>query len=145
MLMHANNGGVDHLDSSIVSTGKRVYDAAPDTSPPPADETIIADRVRTKMTRQIAPRCPGSQDPEDAVEDTSVVYPRNATRLIRQHGLDGNPFVICEFVAHDSSPQFGSLNHEGLANANSWRGPGFGAYGQKRTLTTDSPLPKPTK
>jgi hypothetical protein len=32
MLMHANNGGVDHLDSSIVSTGKRVYDAAPDTS-----------------------------------------------------------------------------------------------------------------
>jgi tetratricopeptide (TPR) repeat protein len=110
------------------SAYKRVYDAAPDTSPPPADETVIAGRVRTKMIRQIAPRCPGSQDPEDAVEDTSVVYPRNATRLIRQHGLDGNPFVICEFVAHDSSPQFGSLNHEGLANANSWRGPGFGAY-----------------
>jgi hypothetical protein len=24
------------------------------------------------MIRQIAPRCPGSQDPEDAVEDTPV-------------------------------------------------------------------------
>jgi len=40
------------------------------------------------MIRQIAPRCPGSQDPEDAVEDTSVVYPRNATRLIRQYGSE---------------------------------------------------------
>jgi hypothetical protein len=36
MLMHADNGGVDHLDSGIVGSGKRVYDAAPDTSPPPA-------------------------------------------------------------------------------------------------------------
>ncbi|WP_179867950.1 NADPH-dependent F420 reductase [Rhizobium anhuiense] len=27
----------------------------------------------------------------------------------------GRPFIIGEFVAHDSSPQFGSLNHRGLA------------------------------
>src|SRR3954463_1171021 len=62
-------------------------------------------------------KVPGSQDPEDAVEHRSVVYPRNATRLIRQHGLDGNPFMTSKFVAHDSSPQFGSLNHRGLAIA----------------------------
>jgi hypothetical protein len=36
------------------------------------------------------------------------VYPRNATRLIRQHGLDGKPFIVGEFVAHDSSPKYGS-------------------------------------
>jgi hypothetical protein len=108
MLVHTDNGGVDHLDSGIVGSGKRVYDAAPDTSAPPADETVIASRVRAKMIRQIAPRSPGSQDPEDAVEDTSVVYPRNATRLIRQHGLDGKPFIVGEFVAHDSSPKYGS-------------------------------------
>jgi hypothetical protein len=81
MLMYTDNGGVDHLDSGVVGSGKRVYDAAPDASPPPADETVIAGRVRAKMIRQIAPRCPGSQDPEDAVEDTPVVYSRNATRL----------------------------------------------------------------
>src|SRR5215471_6358275 len=99
--------GVDHLDSGIVGSGKCVYDAAPDTNPPPADETVIAGRVRAKMIRQIAPRCPGSQDPEDAVEDTSVVYPRNATRLVRQHRLDGKPFIVGEFVAHDSTPSLG--------------------------------------
>src|ERR1700722_17393681 len=76
-------------------------------APPPAHETAIAGRVRAKMIRQIAPRRPGSQDPEDAVEDTSVVHPRNATRLVRQHGLDGSPFIVGEFVAHDSTPSLG--------------------------------------
>ena len=37
--------------------------------------------------------------------------------LFGQHRLDGNPFIIGGFVAHDSSPQFGSLNHRGSANA----------------------------
>jgi hypothetical protein len=32
MLMHADNGGVDYLDSGIMSSGKRFYDAAPDTA-----------------------------------------------------------------------------------------------------------------
>jgi hypothetical protein len=35
MLMHADNGGVDHLDSGIMSSGKFFYDAAPNTGPPP--------------------------------------------------------------------------------------------------------------
>ncbi|OKO91298.1 hypothetical protein AC629_02730 [Bradyrhizobium sp. NAS80.1] len=42
MLMHADNGGIDHLDSGIMGAGKCVDDAAPDTSPPPADEAIVA-------------------------------------------------------------------------------------------------------
>ncbi|GGI33945.1 hypothetical protein GCM10010987_76920 [Bradyrhizobium guangdongense] len=121
MLMHAGNGGVYHLNSGVMGSGKRVDDAAPDASPLPADETVTAGRVRAKMIRQIAPRCPGSQDPEDAMEDTTVVHPRNATRLVRQHGLDGNPFMIGEFVAHDSNPQFGSLNHSDLVRRNASR------------------------
>jgi hypothetical protein len=44
---------------------------------------------------------------ENAIEDTSVVRPRNATRLVRQHRLDCNPFIVGEFVAHDSSPSLG--------------------------------------
>jgi hypothetical protein len=104
--MHADDGGVDHLDSGIVGYGKRVYDAAPDARPAPSDEAIVTGGVGAKMIRQIAPRCSGAQDPEYAIEDTPVVYPRNATWLVRQDGPDGNPFMISEFVAHDSSPQF---------------------------------------
>src|SRR4051794_31746978 len=117
MLMHADNGGVDHLDSGIISRGKCVYDAAPDTSPPPANEAVVARSVWTKRLGQITPGCSGSQDPEDAIENTTVVYSRNAARLARQHRPDGDPFIIGEFVAHDSSPQFGSLNHAGRPNA----------------------------
>src|SRR5215831_713492 len=118
MLMHADNGGVDHLDSGVMGSGKCVYDATPDTSSPPADEAVVACGVRTKRLGQITPGCSGAQDPEDAIEDTAVVHPRNATRLVRQHRLDGSPFIIGEFVAHDSSPQFGSLNHGSLAESN---------------------------
>jgi len=31
MLMHADNGGFDHLDSGVVGSRQGVYDAAPDT------------------------------------------------------------------------------------------------------------------
>jgi hypothetical protein len=116
--MHADDGSVDHLDSGIMSTSKCVNDAAPDTSPPPPNKSVVAGSVRTKRFGQITPRRPRAQDPEDAIEDTAVVNPWNATRLVRQHGLDGSPFIIREFVAHDSSPRFGSLNHSGLARRN---------------------------
>ena len=126
--MHTDNGGVDHLDSGIVGSGKCVYDAAPDTSPPPADETVIAGRVRAKMIRQIAPRCPGSQDPEDAVEDTSVVYQRNATRLVWQHRSYGGPFIVGEFVAHVDPPVW-EIESRGVGpSATLLARPRFGAH-----------------
>jgi len=71
--------------------------------------TSDVDSVRTKHLGQITPRCSRAQDPEDAIEDTTVVNPRNSTRLVRQHGLDGNPFIIGEFVALRCS-RFASLN-----------------------------------
>jgi hypothetical protein len=88
---HADNRGVDHLDSGVVGSSKCVYDAAPDTSPPPTDEAVVACGVRNKHLGQITPRRSRAQDPEDAIEDTTVVNPRNATRLVRKQGLDGNP------------------------------------------------------
>jgi hypothetical protein len=62
--------------------------------------------IGAKRLRPIAPRCAGSQDPKDAVQDTAVT-----ARLVRQHRLDGRPLVVGEFVAHDSRLQFGHLNH----------------------------------
>jgi len=136
--MHADNGGVDHLDSGIMGTGKRVYDAAPDTSPPPANESVVASGVWAERLRQITPGCSGSQDPEDAIEDTTVVYPRNSTRLVRQHRLDGGPFIVGEFIAHGSKPLFGSLNHRRKAKPNApWPTPAPGALGQSEHRPAD--------
>lgn len=58
--MHTDDGGVDHLDSGIVGRGKCVYDAAPDTSPPPANKAVVASGVRTKRLREITPGRSGS-------------------------------------------------------------------------------------
>jgi hypothetical protein len=69
--------------AAIMGGGKRVYDAALDTSPPPPNDAVVASGERTKRLRQITPGGAGSQDPENAIEDTTVVYPRNAAWLVR--------------------------------------------------------------
>src|SRR5262249_39941843 len=66
------------------------------------NEAIVAGGVGTKTVRQVPPRRPGSQHPKDAVENTAVVHPDYATRRVREHGLDGGPFVVGKFIAHDS-------------------------------------------
>jgi hypothetical protein len=64
-----------------------------------------------KMSGRSRHGAPDRKDPEDTIEDTTVVHPWNAARLVRQHRFDGSPLMVGEFVAHDSRLQFASLNH----------------------------------
>src|SRR5262249_7543117 len=113
MLMHADDRCVDHLHSSVMSAGERAHDLGPDARSSPANEAIVASGVWAELLRQVAPwRC-RSQDPEDAVEDGTVVHPWHAARLVGQHRLDGSPLIVGEFVAHDSAPSVRGLNLEG--------------------------------
>jgi hypothetical protein len=106
MLMHADNRRVDHLHGGVMGASQSVHDLGPDADarPPPANDAIVAGGVGAEAAGQIAPRCSRSQDPEDAIEDTTVVHAAQATRLVEQHRLDGSPLIIGEFVAHHSSP-----------------------------------------
>src|SRR5262249_7986505 len=88
--MYADNRRVDHLHGGVMSAGQCAHDLGPDARSSPANEAIIASGVRAKVVWQVAPRCPRSQDPEDAIEDTTVVHPWHAARLVRQHRLDGS-------------------------------------------------------
>ena len=100
--MHAHDGRVDHLHRRVMSGGQRLHDPVPDTCPPPANEAIVASGVRAKALRQIAPRRTRSQDPEYAVEDTTVIDAGNAAWLVREHRPDEAPFIVAEFIPHDS-------------------------------------------
>jgi predicted secreted protein len=111
MLVHAHDGCIDHLHHAIMSGGQRFHDLVPDASLPPANEAIVAARVWPIVLWQVAPRRTRTQDPEDAVEHATVIYTPNTARLVRQHLFDGSPFLITEFVAHDSKLRFGSLTH----------------------------------
>jgi hypothetical protein len=83
MLVHADDGGIDHLHSRIVSGGQNIHNPVPDASPPPADEAIVTGCMGSIETREITPRRPRPQDPEDAIEDTPIVYTGNAARFVR--------------------------------------------------------------
>src|SRR6266545_53311 len=91
--------------------GQRLHDLVPHSSPAPANEAVVAGGVRPKVLRQITPRRTRTQNPKDAVKHAPVIYTGHAARFVRQVRLDGSPFIIGEFIAHDSRFQFGSLNH----------------------------------
>src|ERR1700751_5560403 len=72
MLMYANNRGVDHLHGGIMGAGQCTHELCPHARASPANEAIVASRVRAKVIRKITPWRPRSQDPEDAIEDAAV-------------------------------------------------------------------------
>src|SRR5262249_5287231 len=57
MLVHADDGRIDHLHRRIVSHRQRSRNPVPDTRPPPANEAIVASRRGTAAVWQIAPWC----------------------------------------------------------------------------------------
>src|SRR5215216_1735454 len=103
--MHADNGRVDHLHCGVMSAGECIHDLGPYASPSPANEPVVTSGVRTEVVRQIAPRCSRPQYPENAIEHAPVVHPWHTARLVRQHWLHSGPFIVAEFIAHDSSPR----------------------------------------
>ena len=107
--MHADNRRVDHLYGRVMGTTECIHNPAPDASPPPANEAIVAGGVRTKTVRHVPPWRPRLLHPKDAVENAAVVHPCNATRLVGQHRLDGSPLVVGKFIAHDSKLPIGEL------------------------------------
>jgi hypothetical protein len=54
--------------------------------------------------------------------------------------------MIGEFIAHDSIPQLGSLNHRGSAKCNALSPvPRYIAFGEKRASPNPQPPPNPSK
>ena len=82
MLVDAHHRRVDHLHSSILRDDQRLHDAVSDTGSPQANEAIVASSIGAKGSRQIAPRRPGAQNPENTVKDTTVIDPRDTARLV---------------------------------------------------------------
>ena len=67
-------------------------------------------------------------------------------RLVRKHRVDDIPFIVAEFIPHDSKPQYGSLNHALGATINSE--PAFPESPPNRTCCGHAKIgaidPKPT-
>ena len=96
--MNAHHGTIDHLDIAVVGLGNRVHDAVPHARLAPANEAIVAGRVRTVAFRQVAPRRTRTQHPENPAQHPPVVNARNATRLVRKKRFDDRPFEVRQVV-----------------------------------------------
>jgi hypothetical protein len=108
VLMHADNGGVNHLHGSVMGGRQCVHGLGPHSGSSPTDEAIVAGSIRAEVARQVAPWRSRSQDPEDSVENSSVIHPWHAARLVGQRRLDSGPLIVAEFVAHDSLSRSGA-------------------------------------
>jgi hypothetical protein len=55
VLVHAHDGGIDHLQRRIMTSGQRIHDLVPDASPPPPNEAIVTSGAGTIILWQVAP------------------------------------------------------------------------------------------
>ena len=94
VLVHAHDGGINHLHGRIMACVQRTHKLVPHASPAPANKSIAASGVGTKVAGKIAPRRARTQDPKDAVEHAAVICTLHAARLVRQKRLDGDPFIM---------------------------------------------------
>ncbi len=64
-------------------------------------------------------KVPLTASPKNAIEDAPVVHSCHATGLVRQHRLNGSPFMVGKFIAHDSKPLVWQLESQarGYLNA----------------------------
>lgn len=100
VLMRPDNRAVDHLNLCIFAMRDGSQDAVPDARTSPPHEPVVAGRVGAVSLWQIPPRCSRPQDPEDAIQDPSVVHTRDASRLAGQDRFDETPLGVSEGIAH---------------------------------------------
>lgn len=76
-----DDGRVDHvhLAGPCPAVIQRIQHQFPQTGQRPAAKLTIDTRPFAKLFRQIAPLGPGSGDPEDAIENPSMIRSRSAT------------------------------------------------------------------
>ena len=97
--MRTNGSAVDHLDVALARRRNGVHQHVPHPGLSPSREAIVAGGARTISLRQVAPWCARSQHPEDAVQYTTVINPRHASRLVRQERLDRTPLEVGQIIS----------------------------------------------
>ena len=97
--MNAHWGAVYHANVAVMRSGHCIHEKIPNASLCPTPEAVIAGSVRSVALRQITPRRTGSQNPEDAIENTAVVHARNSAWFIGQQRFNCSPFEVSQIIS----------------------------------------------
>lgn len=98
MLMGANDGGVNEQLLKICITGEGAGHAFPNTGIPPTREADVGAMPVAEFGRQVAPRYAGTHDPENRLDEKTIVF-RGATRIAgftRQQMFNATPLIISQ-------------------------------------------------
>ena len=107
LLVNAHRGRVDHLHFAAMSHNDGVHQLVPDARFQPAVEAVVNRRVRPISFRQINPGRAGPKMMKNAVQNPTVINPRNASRLVRLKWLDCPPLILGQVISpmcHVQSP-----------------------------------------
>lgn len=99
MLVDADAGGVDHHDIALKGGRYRGQQSVPHSCFAPTHEAVVAGGRWPVALGHLSPWRACSKPPENTVQNTSVINPRNAARLVRQQRLNDRPFPVCQFVS----------------------------------------------
>src|SRR5437868_10442552 len=67
VLVHADDGGIDHLYRRVMTGSKRIHDLVRDAWLPPPNEAIVTSGAGTTALWQVAPWRTRAQNPKDAI------------------------------------------------------------------------------
>src|SRR5436190_16117443 len=103
------------MDVSIICTAaswapcERAHNLRPDACASPANETVVAGRVRPKLSGRSRHGAPDRKTQKIPLR-TRRSFTRGTPRgLFGSIGLITGPLIVGQRVAHDSSPRFGEL------------------------------------
>lgn len=99
LLVGANGGAVDHLDVAVMGGADGVHQSVPNARLSPSHEAVVAGGTRAVALGQVAPRRPGAQHPEDAVQYTTIIDARHASGLVGQQRLDHAPLEVGQIIS----------------------------------------------
>jgi len=103
--MGADCGAVDHLDLAVVRGADGIHQPVPLACLSPSHEAVVAGGARPIAFRQVAPRRAGSQYPEDAVQQASVIDAGHTSGLVGQQRLDHAPLEVGQVVSAHGGPK----------------------------------------
>jgi len=114
MLVRADDGGIDEQIFEVWIFGQDFEKTLPYALLGPSSETLELAVPIAELARQIAPRRSRAGNPEDGIDEQTIVHPVSpfVAHFARNKLLDARPLRVFEFPPNqDRPPSVAILNH----------------------------------
>ena len=114
MLVRADDGGIEHEIFEVRTITQRIEDTIPYAFLGPSSETLERTVPVAEFIGQIAPRCSSPCDPQNGIDEQTIVLavPPLVTFFTRTIPLNPRPMRVRQFPPNQARlPPVASLNH----------------------------------